>query len=331
MTGNRPTGRQFLPILAIAAVVAIATSTAQNDFEYPHGDYESDCERCHSDEHWVPAEIGDDFDHRETGFPLVASHETANCRGCHPTLEFAEADPNCVSCHLDAHRGELGADCARCHTPRSFIDRTAMVRAHVATRMPLRGAHLPVDCEDCHTRTRPGQYRFVNTPTQCEACHLPLYYETTDPDHQANGFPTDCALCHRPTSWDQGRFNHGTVTAPCVTCHLDDYQNTTDPDHEANGFPTDCRLCHRPGGSWDRTSDGLNHDAAYFPIYSGRHRNRWSACSDCHLSPNNFADFSCLQCHEHSDRSGVESDHSGVSGFVYDSQACYSCHPRGES
>jgi hypothetical protein len=365
----------IVPAVAAAAVVLVLPAVlAEDEAEYPHGDFEDDCELCHSPGQWVPAVISPEFDHDEYGFKITGSHETADCRACHATLEFGKARSDCMSCHLDVHYGELGADCGRCHTPRSFIDRTFMVRAHVATRMPLRGGHLPVDCEDCHIRGT-GQYQFVNTPTQCEACHLELYAQTTDPNHQAEGFPTTCELCHTSTSWDQGFFNHAGITSPCDTCHLDDYrsaddpdhvaqnfptqcdachntrdwepasfshnaittgcvschledyQNTDDPNHQAAGYPTNCELCHNTR-DWDDATD-INH-SAFFPINSGAHAG--SDCSDCHTNPGNYSSFFCLGCHPHSDRDQTDRDHSEEQGYTsasYDSQACYSCHPRG--
>jgi hypothetical protein len=71
-----------------------------------------------------------------------------------------------------------------------------------------------------------------------------------------------------------------------------------------------------------------NHDAQFFPIYSGRHQNRWTRCSDCHSQPSNFTVFSCLGCHGQTE---TASHHGGVSGYLYDSNACLSCHPRGEA
>ena len=43
----------------------------------------------------------------------------------------------------------------------------------------------------------------------------------------------------------------------------------------------------------------------------------------------NYAQFSCIDCHQHSNQSEVDSHHSQVSGYVYDSQACLTCHPQG--
>jgi hypothetical protein len=44
----------------------------------------------------------------------------------------------------------------------------------------------------------------------------------------------------------------------------------------------------------------------------------------------NFKTFSCFTCHAH-DASVVTPKHSGVRNYQYDSQACYSCHPRGKA
>ncbi len=324
----RPTAAAAL-LLAGAAVLAPGTR-ADDEPEYPHGDFDGDCTVCHRDDGWTPIRLSPEFRHADGRFPLVGAHEIASCRACHRTLDFSKTDPSCVACHADVHQGEFGTDCSRCHVPRTFIDRGAMVRRHGETRFPLRGVHLALDCDDCHRPAAQGRMQFVNTAVECVACHLAAYQGTTDPDHEAAGFPTDCALCHAPTAWDQGRFNHRLTTRPCVDCHLDDYQATTNPNHAALGFPTDCEACHTPT-VWTRTADGFDHDGRYFPIYSGTHRGRWTACSDCHVNSSNFADFSCIQCHAHDDQASVASHHADVSGFSYGPQTCYTCHPTGRA
>jgi hypothetical protein len=70
------------------------------------------------------------------------------------------------------------------------------------------------------------------------------------------------------------------------------------------------------------------HDQV-FPINSGAHAGRWTSCADCHTVPDDFSSFSCLTCHEHS-QARMDDKHLGeVSGYVYESSACLSCHPRG--
>ena len=41
--------------------------------------------------------------------------------------------------------------------------------------------------------------------------------------------------------------------------------------------------------------------------------------------------FSCFGCHPHSDQAKTDEKHQGETGYAYDSQACYNCHPRGDA
>ncbi|MFN3875486.1 MAG: hypothetical protein ACK4L7_06205, partial [Flavobacteriales bacterium] len=156
--------------------------------------------------------------------------------------------------------------------------------------------------------------------------------------------------CHDETSWGNATFNHnntafplhgahtqasciechangyaGTPTA-CSACHMADYNTATGPNHVAAGFPTDCAQCHTEN-AWEPST--FNHDGQYFPIYSGEHDNEWNTCADCHINPSNYAVFSCIDCHEHDNQASVNSDHNGVPGYSYNSNACYNCHPDG--
>jgi Zn finger protein HypA/HybF involved in hydrogenase expression len=60
------------------------------------------------------------FDHSKTRFPLVGQQQSANCKQCHTSLEFAVAKTDCNSCHIDFHEQTVGTDCSRCHTPKSW-------------------------------------------------------------------------------------------------------------------------------------------------------------------------------------------------------------------
>jgi hypothetical protein len=113
-----------------------------------------------------------------------------------------------------------------------------------------------------------------------------------------------------------------------VGCHLNDYNQTTNPPHASAQFPTDCQTCHTTV-AWSPST--FNHDGQYFPIYSGHHAGTWTLCSECHTNNSNYAVFSCIDCHQHSNQSEVNNQHQGVSGYSYTSAACYSCHPTGSS
>jgi hypothetical protein len=369
-----------ISILLCFVALASPATFAADDIPFPHGSLEDDCSLCHGGGAWSPASINPEFDHDTRGFKLHGNHRSVECLACHQSLEFDQAEQACSSCHSDVHLGELGTDCQQCHTATSFINRSKMARNHLLTNFPLDGAHRTADCESCHSSVGGGTTQFTNLPIDCNQCHLVDYLATTDPDHQAGGFPTSCDDCHSVRSFTPAGFNHNTLTAgmQCQECHLDNYQATTDPDHQAEDFPLECQACHstrawRPasfdhaqignaqcqdchldeylavtdpdhqaGGfpldcmdchstnAWEPASfDGLNHDQNFFPIFSGKHRDKWDSCSDCHTTPSNFVSFSCIDCHEHDNPSELADKHSGESGYEYNSMACFECHPTG--
>jgi hypothetical protein len=340
--------RIALAVLALSVAGLFGTARAAEP-GYPHGKFTGDCATCHDPDHWTPARIARDFRHKDT-FPLRGAHKSATCRSCHLSLDFGSVPTACADCHKDIHRGELGTDCARCHTPVNFIDRTKQLENHRSTRFPLTGAHVTQDCESCHPSQPQGALTWVGTPIDCQSCHLALYQATTNPNHAAAGFPLDCSMCHTPTAWDRAAFDHAGTNFPltgahrtvpcaschangyagtptdCYSCHANDYNNAGNPNHIASGFPTDCKLCHTTTAF--QPASFKQHDSLYFPIYSGSHQGRWSACSDCHTQANNFASFSCFLCHS---QASMNSRHQGINGYAYDSNLCYQCHPNGRA
>jgi hypothetical protein len=284
-----------------------------DEVPYPHGDFVDDCETCHGPDGWVPAVIGEGFDHGRYGFPLTGSHVTTSCRSCHSSLEFTLASSPCVDCHLDVHRGELGTDCALCHSTRNFIDRADEVLMHRMSRFPLSAAHLAVDCEGCHPLQPEGGLQYVNTPVECEACHLSDFLATTNPNHVEAGFDRDCSLCHSAIVWPRARFDHDASGFPltgahrgigcnpchtggvfaalpsdCFSCHADDYQQAS--GHVSGGFSQNCDDCHST-----TTWDGATFDHSFFALNGGH------------------AGLDCAQCHTSGEPGPIPSD-------------CYSCH-----
>lgn len=312
-----------------------------------------DCSACHVPEGWKPLRADMDLDHNQTSFPLESVHRTVRCIACHKgrTVEelhrFSVAGDDCIDCHLDVHKSQLGQDCARCHTLDGWteFDRRKL---HDSKLFPLTGVHLAVECEQCHI-TEEGVV-YTDLGTQCVDCHEETYEATAEPSHAAPGLHLQCEECHFTIGWRPAYANHEQfgmflegvhasmncaechtdydfTGQRCLNCHSADYK----PGH--SGFLADeeeCWQCHTTGG-WKFYS----HDDFYFPIYSGEHRGKWdNDCSKCHINPNDFQQFSCGLngvCHEHR-QSKMDSEHQeeGVSGYVYDSQACYGCHPRGE-
>jgi hypothetical protein len=202
---------------------------------------------------------------------------------------------------------------------------------------------MSTTCATCHAGGR-----YVGTPTTCVSCHLAKYTATTTPNHVAAGFPQECQLCHTSVQWQGAVFDHsrtrfpltgahttvlcanchvgnqftGTPTA-CYSCHASEFKTVANPNHVAAGFPTTCESCHTTS-TWSGAQ--FTHK---FPIYSGAHSGKWSSCNDCHSNASNYAVFTCLTCHAH-ERTKMDDKHKGRTGYVYESLACYGCHPTGK-
>ena len=243
-------------------------------------------------------------------------------------------DPNHV-------QGQYPQTCAQCHStagwsPASFD--------HNQSNFPLTGAHINATCAQCHVN---GQYD--GTPTACWGCHASDFQGANDPDHETLQFPHTCQECHSTNAWEPASFNHNNTDFPltgahinascsechvngqyngtptdCYFCHQGDYSSATSPNHAAGGFPTDCAMCHSTI-MWDDAQ--FSHP--WFPITSGNHQEFRNECNECHVIPNNFTAFSCIDCHEHN-QPDTDDDHDEVQGYQYNSQACYSCHPNGD-
>jgi hypothetical protein len=309
--------------------------------------FNHDCAQCHSTTSWSPST----FDHGQTQFPLTGAHTNVSCIACHVNGQYQGTPTECYACHQSDYDGatdpnhvsnQFSHDCTQCHTtaawsPSSFD--------HGQTQFPLTGAHTSVSCIACHVN---GQYQ--GTPTDCWSCHQNDYNGVTDPNHVQGQYDHNCTICHTTTGWSPATFDHNQTNFPltgahvsvacaqchvngqyqgtpteCVFCHQADYDNASNPNHQAAGFPTTCQDCHNTSG-W--TPAQFNHDAQWFPIYSGHHQGEWNTCADCHPNPNNFAIFTCIDCHAHN-QNDMNDAHNDVPGYVWESNACYNCHPTG--
>jgi len=313
-----------------------------------------DCAMCHTTApDWMPAT----FPIHNNYYQLLGAHTAIanDCAACH-NGNYNNTPNTCFGCHQseynnttnpDHQTAQFPTDCASCHTENAWEPSTF----DHDNFYPLTGAHIPVenDCNACHIN---GNYS--NTPNTCNGCHTPEYAQSTNPDHVALGLPTDCAMCHTTApDWMPATFpihnnyyqllgahaaiandcaachngNYNNTPNTCFGCHQTEYNNTINPDHQAAQFPTDCASCHTQN-TWSPST--WEHDGQYFPIYSGKHKDKWDLCVDCHTIPGNFTLFSCIDCHEHDDPIEVGNDHTGVSGYSYSSPACFSCHPNGD-
>jgi hypothetical protein len=308
----------------------------------------TDCMECHTTmPGWKPAE----FDH--FSFPLTQGHAITDCNECHDVNDYSNIAAECQSCHLPDYNNttnpnhqaaNLSIDCMECHT--TMPGWKPAIFDHFD--FPLTQGHAIVDCSRCHDVND-----YNNVASECQSCHLPDYNNTTNPNHLTANLPTDCMLCHttmpgwKPATFDHSSFpltqghsiadcsqchdanDYSNVTSECQSCHLPDYNNTTNPNHLAANLSIDCMECHTTMPGW-KPAEFPVHDAQFFPIFSGRHRETWNDCSECHSNPSSYAQFSCLDCHEHN-RTAMDDKHSGENGYEYNSLACLDCHPTGRA
>lgn len=331
--------------------------------ENPHGEeLKMDCAACHTAQSWdIPtsfwtseAEEGSTprFDHGDTRFALDGQHAFTDCRFCHESLVFSEANSECISCHVDIHEQTVGTDCARCHTIENWlIDDVADI--HLQNGFPLLGSHATASCDECHVSS--SDLQFPRIGNDCFSCHQADYQTSTNPDHVAAGYSIECLDCHEVNAndWSSANILHdffplvqghdiadcqachttGNFSDPvptdCIACHQDDFNNTTQPDHQTLGFSNNCAACHTLAPDW-MPAFFPEHDALYFPIYSGNHAGEWTSCAECHTTPNNYSLFSCTDCHEHNDLNELANDHNDVPDYSPASQDCYACHPNGD-
>lgn len=338
----------------------------------PHGsNLTMDCAACHTSESWeIPVEfwqvedlenrnqskitgvelnnLNTKFNHDETSFVLEGNHAIVDCRACHESLVFEEANTSCISCHLDVHSQSVGDDCRRCHNFDNWLVDN-IPELHEENGFPLVGPHDIMSCVDCHISET--NQRFDRVGNECVTCHMMDYINTQNPNHEAVGFSMECLECHPPLSetWNtdiivhsffplvgghdiqdctQCHFtdNYADASPECVNCHQQDFDTAMNPNHIELGFSTDCAACHTIDPDWQPARFNM-HDDEYFPIYSGEHNGVWNDCIECHTDPsNNYMTFSCTGCHTNP---GTDNEHGGVNGYVYESTACLACHPTG--
>ena len=298
------------------------------------------CQSCHTTSSWGSAS----FNHATTGFALTGAHVPLQCSQCHINGNYSLSSGACATCHLKDYQGTTDPNhaqagfpqtCDSCHTTVSWANAAF---DHSTTGFPLTGAHVPLQCSQCHVN---GNYSLNSTA--CSTCHVKDFNGTTNPNHVQSGFPQQCEVCHNTTAWIPSSFNHNNTAFPltgkhttvacanchvnnnytsvptdCFSCHKSDYQTTTNPNHAAAGFPTTCQTCHTTT-AW--TGATFNH--TWFPT---NHGNAGGVCSTCHTNASDYSVFSCTNCHG---KSQTDSNHRGVSGYVYSSPNCYQCHRNG--
>lgn len=153
----------------------------------------------------------------------------------------------------------------------------------------------------------------------------PIFTPMTEARHTAEEFPIahgeaenathDCAPCHG------GLSSFSLFT--CLSCHAHVKAQTDEAHAVVAAYAyesTACYGCHPAGTTVSRD------DHTYFPIDTGDvHQD--ASCESCHTT-SNTKEYSCIDCHEHA-QAPMDTSHSSVFGYTYNSSACLSCHPDG--
>ena len=323
----------------------------------------ANCDICHNTTAWAPA----DWDHNtETDFIIDGSHVSQTCNDCHAGtwIDYAPTtETTCFTCHESDYQSTAGSDfdhgaqniptdCLNCHNTTDWGDAEF---DHDDTDFPLTGAHATdaVTCNDCHTSGV-----FDGLETSCASCHTDDFTGAANPNHSDAGFAAaDCEICHTATAFTPSEWDHGsetdftidgahvsntcndchdgtwidyapTTTTTCYTCHQQDYEDES--IHANQGYGTDCLECHTTVTFGDATID----HTPYFPIAQGtNHGGKWETCATCHIDQSDRTNFTCLGSGCHDNEAELLQDHQeeGVTGYSYNSQACYTCHPTGDS
>lgn len=214
---------------------------------------------------------------------------------------------------------------------RNRIRRPSRDFDHLLTGFPLFGAHVNVDCGDCHLH---GILR--GTPTRCDQCH---------------GNPGQRASSVKPA-------NHITTQAPCDQCHNENIWAGSRFDHSAIA-PTTCGQCHnggkamgKPGGHISTTlsCDSCHRTTGWIPAAFKHGNVAPGSCGTCHgvtatgkPAGHVTTALACDSCHATTGWIPARFNHSGVapgtcttchgvtasgkpSGHMVTTESCDACH-----
>jgi hypothetical protein len=355
-----PSGAYNLPTPTACVTCHQTDFNGTTSPSHTQANFPTTCQQCHTTTSWG----GATFNHSTTGFTLDGAHTALQCTQCHnttfsPSGAYSLPTPTaCVQCHQTDYNGTnnpshvqagFPTTCQTCHSTTNW---TSATFNHASTGFTLTGAHVSLQCAQCHNTTfsPSGAYNLPN-PTACVQCHRTDFNGTTNPNHVQSGFPTACDQCHTTTNWLGATFNHAstgfTLQGPhatlqctqchnttfspsgpysltstaCITCHQADYTGTNNPPHATVGFPTTCDACHTTWTTTNWAGATFNHNTTTFPL-TGYHATNVT-CAQCHVN-NNYTTLptACYGCHA-TDYNGTTNPNHQSAGFP---TTCDTCH-----
>ena len=133
---------------------------------------------------------------------------------------------------------------------------------HLGTGFELEGAHVNVECSQCHLRGV-----FVGTPVICERCHDGTGFNALTSKPVTHPRTTEvCAACHTEADWIAvAVVDHSQVQGSCQSCHDGTMASAKPPTHIQSHDA--CEDCHST--------------LAWVPAIFD-HAGIMSGCSSCH-------------------------------------------------
>lgn len=289
------------------------------------GKFGNNCLQCHNYSTFrLVTKKG--FDHSKTGFPLIGKHQFVNCQACHHNkLTVPIKHDLCMDCHKDYHKGEFTKnnkirDCRECHSEEGFTPSKFTIEQHQQLKFKLSGAHLAVECKNCHYKNSEWQFRFSSFT--CVNCHLNVHKDEISKRFIVNN---KCENCHKTSSWRVDNFDHNQtkfvligkhLRISCSDCHIK--KTHSGKIHKFRSIKSDCLSCHEDYHynqynsdecsrchtfeSWKQTI--FDHNEANFKL-QGAHQK--VDCIKCHpvqikKDGGNFILFKtrrlkCIDCH----------------------------------
>lgn len=244
----------------------------------------------------------------------------ANCTMCHD-LGNKVSNNKCLDCHKElkvrivnnkgfhVSKDIRGKQCASCHSEhngRNFD----MIRFdekkfnHSLTGYPLTGAHIKIDCRQCHKpdnivdlNLKKRKETYLGLKQDCNSCHEDKHQKTLG---------NDCARCHVTEAFKPAsRFSHDRTDfalngkhklVQCIECHKVEIRNGSNfqkfagigfkncnschIDPHKNNLGTNCKECHSEQSFNSLINLGkFNHSRTLFQL-KGKHKQ--INCNECH-------------------------------------------------
>jgi len=215
--------------------------------QFAKAPYNGRCEPCHVVAGFQPSTYSI-AQHQKSRYPLAGAHLAITCGECHTkdrvgysakVVPYQFEDRTCTGCHKDPHNGQFkdrmaekgpagtAKGCEACHSLKSWMDLPGF--DHSKTSFPLIGAHIKLQCDECHKPAEPGgklsAASFKTAPTACSGCHEDIHAGQFTKSGQAR----KCEECHNSNKWKPSLFNHETQTdfslkgahekVACDQCH----------------------------------------------------------------------------------------------------------------